>query len=204
MVGLGMNVYPAVGTMGDGGPVLLFDRSWLLCSVASFMIRFRGQAMNYLQQMTPNGESYKSFARGYHTPTGTLCLFSRDEGMHSSGWWKNPEYERCRHLSLSFYETDALGQPKAMRPRDSKLTEKWIEAFFGSDRKWLWCEPPVTDQGKQRDVWHYRLFCDEHWIPIKPRGEVYSLELTESGWKSYSDVVDANRKAEAVNEIIAL
>ncbi|NLX57306.1 MAG: hypothetical protein GXY58_19525 [Planctomycetaceae bacterium] len=29
---------------------------------------------------------------------------------------------------------------------------------------------------------------DERWQPNQPRGEVYSRELTEADWKSFSDV----------------
>jgi hypothetical protein len=191
-----MNLHPQMARLTDGGPVLIFDRSWLIQSTASFMIRFRGQAMESMQRGTPDGEGYKTFARGYHEHTGTLLIYSRDEGMHTSGWWKNPDYERCRHLSLSFYEIDALGRQEQVRPKDPKLTERWVQAFFGSDRKWLWCEPPVTEHGKAFDVWHYRLFCDKLWLPIKPRGEVYTREFTEAGWKSYSDVQEARQQAE--------
>lgn len=191
-----MNVIPPMMPMGDGGPCFLFDRSWLMQSVADYMIRSRGPAMAYMQAQTPNGEGYKTFARGFHAATGTLLLFSRDEGMHTSGWWKNPDYERCLHLSLSFYETDFRNAdiPVRSRPKDSKSTNRWVEAFFGSNRKWLWCEPPVTKQGKTLEVWHYKLFVDEGWQPIKPRGEVYSREFTEAGWKSYSDVQHAKEQ----------
>jgi hypothetical protein len=68
------------------------------------------------------------------------------------------------------------------------MTEKLLRMFFGEDRKLLWCEPPYTDVGKRNDTWHYRLFCNVAWQPIKPRGEVYSKEFTAAGWKSYSDL----------------
>src|SRR5690606_31231568 len=36
-------------------------------------------------------------------PDVSACLiYTRDVGHHSNGWWKNPDYERCRHLSISF------------------------------------------------------------------------------------------------------
>src|SRR5262249_14385874 len=55
----------------------------------------------------------------------------------------------------------------------------------------------LTEHGRKLDVWHYRLFCDPGWQPIKPRGEVYSRELTEAGWKSYSDLSEEHRKEAA-------
>ena len=104
-------------------------------------------------------------------------IFTRDVGHHSSGWWKNPDYERCFHLSISFF-----GE------RSKKYLKRMLEALFGENKRLLWIEPPYSAEGKQREVWHYRLFCDENWQPIKPRGEVYSTEFTELGWKSYSEV----------------
>lgn len=122
----------------------------------------------------------------YHPPTQAVLLFTRDGGMHSSGWWKNPDYERCFHLSISFGAPDGRGW--ADLPQDHKRAAKWCEIFFGENTRLLWIEPPFSDVGKARDVYHYRLFCDEHWQPIKPRGEVYSRELTPAGWQSWSDL----------------
>ncbi len=104
-------------------------------------------------------------------------IFTRDIGHHSSGWWKNPDYERCYHLSISF-------------PGGSNkfALSKIIQGLFGDNKNKLWIEPPYSDDGKRKGVWHYRLFCDANWQPIIPRGEVYSKEFTESGWKSYSEV----------------
>lgn len=131
--------------------------------------------------------------------TGTLLLFTRDVGYHSSGWWKNPDYERCRHLSLSFFDPET----REPRPRDCLATREIVKLFFGRDRRLLWCEPPYSDDGKRSDVWHYRLFCDPGWQPIKPRGEVYNRELTEAGWKSYSDARAAmHQEEEALRKIL--
>lgn len=122
---------------------------------------------------------------------GTMLIYTRDIGHHSSGWWKNPDYERCLHLSMSSFDPET---GEATGKRNEQLTDIFIEAFFGGHKRLLWCEPPYSEQGKRRCVWHYRLFCDEGWKPIKPRGEVYGRELTEAGWKSYSDVQEELRK----------
>ena len=116
---------------------------------------------------------------------GASLLFTRDVGHHSSGWWKNPDYERCWHLSLSFFDPETGEQTGT---RNEQLTEVFLDAFYGRQKRLLWCEPPYSDDGRRMCVWHYRLFCDAAWQPIKPRGEVYGRELTEAGWKSYSDV----------------
>lgn len=121
---------------------------------------------------------------------GITIIFTRDSNHHQGGWWKNPDYERCYHLSLYFF-SPILGCPK---PKDKEMTEKLLKMFFGEDRKLLWCEPPYTDVGKRNDTWHYRLFCNEAWQPIKPRGEVYSKKFTPAGWKSYSDLMYKKEK----------
>lgn len=118
-------------------------------------------------------------------PVSTRILFTRDEGMHTSGWWKNPDYERCFHLSLSFIDTES-GMDA---PHDRKLATAWCLLFFRESTRLLWVEPPYSAHGRQHDVWHYRLFVAEDWrTPILPRGEVYTREFTEAGWKSWSDV----------------
>lgn len=121
---------------------------------------------------------------GCHEPTGTILIFTRDEGMHTSGWWKNPDYERCLHLSLSFRDP-ATGLP---RPRDVQLSKEWVEAFFHDTRHLIWAEPPYSAEGKAGEVWHYRVFCDPDWKPMLPRKEVYTRDFTEIGWKSFSEL----------------
>ncbi len=104
-------------------------------------------------------------------------IFTRDVGAHSCGWKKNPDYERCYHLSVSFKSG-----------KNKNALEKILTGLFGEHKRKLWIEPPHSVAGKRNDVWHYRLFCDQFWQPIIPRGEPYSTEFTELGWKSYSEV----------------
>lgn len=115
----------------------------------------------------------------------TRLIFTRDAGMHASGWWKNPDYSQCLHLSLSFVDEET----GASTPKHGKLTEEWVALFFGDWKRLVWCEPPFSPDGKRNDVWHYRVFTSPDFsVPLLPRGEVYSRELTEAGWKSWSDV----------------
>lgn len=108
---------------------------------------------------------------------GCTIVYTRESGYHSGGWWKNPDYERCWHLSIAFFGGI-----------DKKTLKTIIDNLFGDYQNWIWTEPPYSDIGKAKEVWHYRLFCDEHWQPIKPRGEVYNTHFTERGWKSFSEV----------------
>ena len=106
-----------------------------------------------------------------------LIIFTRDVGHHTSGWFKNPDYERCYHLSISF--------PGG---RNRKKEEYVLKKIFGNNCRFLWCEPPYSLEGKKAEVYHYRLFCNENWEAIMPRGEVYSTQFTELGWKSFSEI----------------
>jgi len=121
---------------------------------------------------------------------GILLLFSRDVGHHSNGWWKNPDYERCWHLSVSFFD------PQTLEPRqfDSRLAWRYARLMFGDDTRWCWIEPPFSAEGKLRGVHHYRVFADEDWQPMKPRGEVYTKDFTEAGWKSFSEIHGAETR----------
>jgi hypothetical protein len=168
-----------------------FDTHWLLSGVAQQMWRvarsgtwdgrgITGTNTYFAEYRKPYFERCKAF----HVQTGTVLIFTRDEGMHSAGWWKNPDYERCYHLSLSF--KDPLTMKPA--PRDVRLSKEWVEAFYRDDKRLVWAESPYSDEGKSAEVWHYRVFCDEHWRPLLPRKEVYTREFTELGWKSFSEL----------------
>lgn len=140
---------------------------------------------------TPGDRAYIERCRTVLHREGTVLIFTRDTGHHSSGWWKNPDYERAMHLSVSFFD------PETMRPAPFVVEQarRWARMFFGDNVRWTWMEPPYTPEGKHRGVHHYRLFCDAGWQPIKPRGEVYTREFTEAGWKSFSEIHgDAARK----------
>lgn len=110
--------------------------------------------------------------------------FTRDDGMHACGWWKNPDYARCEHLSMAFWYSPEMTPV----PHDHRRAAVWCLAFFGEHRRLLWIEPPFSAQGKSCDVHHYRLFLAPDWrTPILPRKEVYTREFTAAGWKSWSD-----------------
>lgn len=111
-------------------------------------------------------------------------IYTRDVGHHSSGWWKNPQYERCFHLSISF----CVNPTNAPLPFRKPFAERVAKAFWGDDCRKAWVEPPYSEHGKHCDVHHYRLFCDPAWSPILPHGEVYDKSDTPPGWKSFSEI----------------
>lgn len=120
-----------------------------------------------------------------HRDTFAVVIFTRDVWMHNCGWWKNPDYERCEHLSLSFFDRET----RSSAPQDHARGRLWCKAFFGDFARLLWVEPPYSPQGKASDVYHYRLFMHDDWrTPLLPRGEVYTREFTEAGWKSFSEL----------------
>lgn len=129
---------------------------------------------------------YFRMCKRLHRETGTLLLFTRDIGYHSSGWFKNPDYERCYHLSLSFHDL----KTQSYRPYETDLAEVWVKAFYGDTARFVW-EEGWTEEARNTpgltESRHYRVFCDPAWQPIIPRGEVYTRDFIEHGWKSWSD-----------------
>lgn len=134
---------------------------------------------------TPHGIRYLNSCKIMHLPTGSMAIFTKEHGYHSSGWWKNPDYERCYHLSLSFRDPITL----EVAPLDKKLTKRWLEVLFGKNQNLIWTEPPYSADAKKRQVYHYRLFYTPGFLePVKPRGEVYSRDWTPADWLSFSDL----------------
>lgn len=133
---------------------------------------------------TPDDEAYFRRCRAVDHHEGVALIFTRDTGHHMSGWWKNPDYERCFHLSVSFFDPETY----QAAPFRHDAARAWARMFFRHDTRWVWVEPPYSPEGRARGVHHYRLFCDAGWQPIKPRGEVYTKEFTEAGWRSFSEI----------------
>lgn len=158
-----------------------FDKTWMKVAIVQVMTN---QAFSGMFDGTGKTMGYLEACRAIHVPSGTIMIFTRDEGYHSSGWFKNPDYERCIHLSLSFRDPLTLKYVS----KDNKLTKEWVDLFFHGCMDKVWAEPPSYEEGKKTETWHYRVFCDPMWQPLLPRGEVYSKEFTEKGWKSFSEL----------------
>ncbi len=127
---------------------------------------------------------YFTHCRRVHDETGTVLILTRDIGYHSSGWFKNPDYERCFHLSVSFWDM-LLKKP---RPYEPALARTWCSAVYGDWTRFIWEEGPSEKTLPEHgEAHHFRVMCDPLWQPIIPRGEVYSREFIEEGWLSWSD-----------------
>ena len=155
-------------------PVKRIDRRQLLIPA---LMNVRNNARLGSFDGTENTSGYLLSNRYWLEKYECLIIFCKDVNMHGCGWFKNPDYDQCYHLSISF--------PGGV---NVKHRDEIVGALFGADKHKLWIEPPVSAEGKMADVWHYRLFCDKNWQPIIPRGEVYSTEFTEKGWKSFSEL----------------
>lgn len=157
-------------------------RDWRIPMVA----RMRIQA----ERSTWDGAEYTPYfrmCRESDLESGTTIIFTRDVGMHDCGWFKNPDYNQCYHLSLSFYDTSRYPHGVTPRAPERGEAEGWVRLFYGDRCRYVWEESPVSERGKQIGVRHYRVMTDRNWQPIVPAGEVYTTAKTELGWKSWSD-----------------
>lgn len=165
------------------------------------MEQFAIKMIRHAKRGVFDGQTWSPYflkANRTHVATGTRALLTRETGYHASGWFKNPDYERCWHLSLSFWDTSDLEHLKP-RPFDEALSDLWVQVFFRDKARYLWIE---TDDGRGKsiqsvEVRHYRVFCDPAWQAILPRGEVYTRDFTEKGWLSFSDKIYADRQRES-------
>lgn len=107
-----------------------------------------------------------------HYPSGTVLIYTRNRNFYASGWIY------CWHLSLSFF--DPVTQEDV--PQRRKLANLWCELLFGRDNmRRLLVELPSSLEEKSKDIWHYRLFVDQHWRPITPTGEPFFRQELDRG-----------------------
>jgi hypothetical protein len=152
----------------------------------------------------PNQENhnYITLSRRVHSASGAVVIFTRDTGHHTSGWIKNPDYERCYHLSLSPIQGYITRPDESYGVElDQEITFMWCKAFFREHLRLAWSESPKSALGRAHSVWHWRVFANEAWEPIKPHGELYSTELTEKGWKSASEVLELTGRPEPISTV---
>ena len=173
-----------------------FNEHWTPDNIALWLKR-QAATGTYDGILTPSARRYTEACKCAHRPSGSILLYTRDIGMHDCGWWKNPDYNQCLHLSLSFRD------PKTgeARERDREWSDTWIEAAFGPLKTLIWTEPPYYPEGIANDVYHYRVFFAPGWVaPILPRGEVYSKDWTPAHWLSWSDLREKMGKGKIQTE----
>ncbi len=153
---------------------------------AARRLRFEAAARTPCRGLGP--PTYRLWHVDRRTSVISQLIFTRDTGHHSSGWFKNPDYERCYHLSISFAAvTDWLSRKTEMIPFEQVLAGAWVMRVYPpAYHRTIWEESAKLPQAIAVGIRHYRAFCNEAWQPIVPRGEVYSTELTELGWRSWS------------------
>ena len=118
----------------------------------------------------------------------TSVIYTYDVGHHTSGWWRNSDYERCLHLSITHPVFKSLtGLATLEAPSDAEVRE-WAKAAWPADWKKAWLEPPasvlsidVAENRRRPGVGHVRLFLDVNLEPILPEGEVYNLKPLADG-----------------------
>ena len=177
-------------------------------TLRDFIVRASRSGVSTGHDRHPVERAYRDRCSHFHWHTGTCILFTRDTGHHTSGWFKNPAYERCWHLSLSFRAPMPEVEPGRMAnmhklaifmrargqfmpnvPFDHAQARFWVQAIFTPEQqRHIWEEGPFSGEGKHLGVRHYRVFCNPLWEPWATHGEVYSREATEVGWRSWSEV----------------
>ena len=81
----------------------IFDKYWPKTSIVEQM---KARAQLYGGRLPPTdmreGLAIVDACSAQYEQPGlyTSLIYTMDEGMHSIGWWKNPDYARCYHLSL--------------------------------------------------------------------------------------------------------
>lgn len=118
------------------------DKSWLLTS---------REALRGEDSPRKTSRKYALYCSRSHASSGTNLGYTRDIG---TGIYKN-----LLHLSLSFFDVLSL-QPL---PKNTALTEEWLDLFFGDYKKLLLVQPPQSEEGLKLDVWHYRLNVHSDW-----------------------------------------
>jgi hypothetical protein len=102
--------------------------------------------------------------------TSTI-VFTREFGPLRRHGYSDPDHMHGYHLSLSCFE-------RAER-------DTWVRAFFEANVPLLWACWWWTAGGREHQVSHWRLFCDEQWKAISVRN---TAEVLRAGWKPASEL----------------
>lgn len=114
----------------------------------------------------------------------TRIMLTYDVGYHLCGWWRNSDYDRCYHLSISHPANPTPGlAPARLEAPSTAEVAAWARAAFPEHYRWTWTEPPasILDPYRRPGVAHVRLFTDKAGRPLLPEGEVYDLKPYADG-----------------------
>lgn len=111
-----------------------------------------------------------------------VVILTRDN-LVKMGFWKNIDFARCLHLSISFRDPCT----NQTVPWCNATAKRIVAAVFGIDARLTWWEPAYTPEGKFRGVQHWRLFYSPNWsMPIHPKGEPHTLNVP-FGWNEWTE-----------------
>ena len=183
---------PGLILISGNVPALLFDLGWGIQPTASYLIRFSGPMEQKMRAAMSPPPTVISAAHGLHVRTGAEILYNRDVDLQlAESVLKNSELARARHLSLSFWQGQVSnrtpdGQTRGdlhrVKLADEDIRTRWLHAFFGNDLRCVWICPPVGEEALRFDIKHYRLFCDERWMPAPPVVGIAQSPLHALGW----------------------
>lgn len=186
--------------MADGAPCAFFNSQWRSREIANWLLQNKPLMVAPSFNPDAGGIRYRSFSRGFCERTGTLLMISRETWKPLTiGNLVVARETHWLHLSMSFQETESeskdYGKMRQVLPADHALTEKWIDLLFGAQKAKVLAEPPISSNGIKFDVWHYRLFCNELFLPADRHDEIWGREFTQGGWLEYPAVESERRRA---------
>ena len=131
---------------------------------------------------SPTDPRQRYTARSFADPDLKISMiYTVDVGPHASGWWRNSDYNACKHLSIVAISPDGYTEVP-----ESEL-HAWARVWFGDDVTKAWNEPPASEHDPYRNAaasrytHHIRVFLNQHGEAIIPEGEVYTLKPFDDG-----------------------
>jgi hypothetical protein len=192
-----MSKTPGLILISGNCPALLFDAAWGIQPTASFLIRFTGPQEEQMRRMIPLPQTVERTSHGLHVRTGTEIFYNRDhDPVLANVTLKNHDLARCRHLSLGFWkgrfsndnlEGELRGELRRVKLENEEMRTAWLKAFFGHDLSRVWVCAPLTEEGRQYNIKHYRLFCDEKWQPLPRTAGIAKSPMHALGWNLWGE-----------------
>lgn len=138
------------------------------------------------QHFMPPHPDRKMLVRGFHVPTGSFLIFSKD--INQATLNLRPGFDCCARFQVQFFRVGVSGAPEQALPVDMLVVDQWLDCFYGEDKQRLWCSKPTTMQTNIFDIWTFRLFT--HPLTGWPIPEIGSDEAFRDGlgWLPYPEM----------------